>query len=235
LPHAQVEGYGDGVSFTSLARDHPAPGSLVMKRTTPVAWIAAVLLAAGAVSAEDFQAGVAAAKRGDFEAARAAWQPLAEQGDAASQYNLAMLHARGDGVEVDLEEAARWFEKAAAQGQVEAQARIGAMYARGLGVEQDYAKAAQWLQAAAEQHHVISQYELGVLYANGDGVERNAETAYFWFTLAARQGFPAAMKGQIRLRSNMPDAQAGMLEMRADEWLEEHLDKATTVPGASGG
>ena len=43
-----------------------------MKRTAHLTWIAAALLLAGAASAQDFQAGVAAAKRGDFEVARAA-------------------------------------------------------------------------------------------------------------------------------------------------------------------
>jgi len=205
-----------------------------MKRTLRIACIAAALLALGAASAQDFKDGVAAAKRGDFGEARAVWTALAEAGDPASQYNLAMLYARGDGVEADLAAAARWFRKAAEQGQVEAQARLGGMYAHGLGVEQDYAEAARWFTRAAEQHHKISQYELGVLYGNGDGVPRDNVAAFFWFTLAARQGFPPAMKAQIRLRQSMGPAQTGAVELRVDEWLQQRLD-APGAPTSSGG
>ena len=203
-----------------------------MKRILLSAWLAA-LACAGPAHAQDFQAGVAAAKRGDFDEALVQWQPLAAAGDAASQYNLGMLYARGDGVAEDLAEAARWFEQAAEQGQVEAQARLGSMYARGLGVEQDYARAARWLAKAAEQHHAISQYELGVLYGNGDGVPRDATTAYFWFTLAARQGLPPAMKAQIRLRQTLGPAQTGAVEIQADDWLRERLDASGSPRGSS--
>jgi TPR repeat protein len=197
-----------------------------------IARLAALLcLAAAPVLAQDFQDGVAAAKRGDFHAAMQVWEPLAENGDAASQYNLGMLYARGDGVDEDLAEAARWFRRAAERGQVDAQARLGGMYARGLGVEKDRVEAARWLRAAAEQHHTISQYELGVLHANGDGVPRDPVAAYFWFTLASRQGFPPAMKAQIRLRQSMGPSQTGAVELRVDDWLKERLDAAPAAPG----
>ena len=81
----------------------------------------------------------------------------------------------------------------------------------------------RWLTRAAEQHHAISQYELGVLYANGDGVPQDQVAAFFWFTLAARQGFPPAMKAQIRLRQSMGPGQTGPVEMRVDDWLKERL------------
>ena len=40
----------------------------------------------------------------------------AEQGDPAMQYSLGALHHNGEGVEKDLEQAARWFRAAAEQG-----------------------------------------------------------------------------------------------------------------------
>ena len=206
-----------------------------MNRIIRIACLAAVLAGAGLAHAQDFQDGVAAARRGDFELAMQQWRPLAESGDAASQYNLGMLYARGDGVDEDLAEAARWFQKAAEQGQVDAQARLGGMYARGLGVELDYEQAVRWLTRAGEQHHAISQYELGVLYANGSGVAQDREAAYFWFTLAARQGLPSAMRGQIRIRQGMSDAQVGTIELRADDWLQERLGAVPPATGRSGG
>lgn len=59
---------------------------------------AALLLFSMAISASDFQAGLDTYNHGDFAAALKEWQPLAEQGDANSQYNLGLLYALGKGV-----------------------------------------------------------------------------------------------------------------------------------------
>lgn len=180
-------------------------------------------LIAGVSAAQDFKAGHAAASRGDFAAAIAHWQPLAQRGEPGAQYNLGMLYGRGDGVPKDLAVAAKWFLAAAEQGQVDAQARIGAMYARGLGGEQDYRQAARWLNEAAQHHHANAQYELGVLYANGQGVPQDSSSAYFWFALAALQHQPNAMNAQLELRERMPGAEVGMVEEKARKWLEETI------------
>ena len=197
--------------------------------------LALAMLAATAL-AQDFAAGRDAAGRGDFATALENWKPLAEGGDAASQYNLAMMYARGEGVEKDLATAGRWFLAAAEQGNVEAQARIGAMYARGLGVEQDYQKAARWLHDAAQRHHAHAQYELGVLFANGQGVPRDESNAYFWFTLAGLQHQHNAMNAQIDLRERLAPAQVQMVEQQVRDWLEKRIGaKFEPPPGAADG
>lgn len=179
-------------------------------------------LAGGAGAAEDFAAGLAATEAGDYERALAVWRPLAEAGDAASQFNVGMMHARGEGVAKDYAEAARWFRKAAEQGEVQAQARLGGMYARGIGVERDDREAADWLYRAAEQHHVESQYDLGVLYAKGDGVRRDYEAAYFWFTLAGLQKFSPALAIKDEMRPHMSPDQIMMIEQQVQDWLAKH-------------
>lgn len=173
-------------------------------------------------AAEDYAAGVAAAETGDYERALAVWLPLAEAGHAASQFNVGMMHARGDGVAKDYAEAARWFRMAAEQSQVQAQGHLGGMYARGIGVERDYREAARWLDAAATQHHKESQYELGALYANGQGVEQDYGAAYFWFTLAGLQRYIPALAAKDEIRPYLHPAQITMVEQRAEEWLQEN-------------
>ena len=175
----------------------------------------------GPLFAQDLQAGAEAARRGDYATALAEWRPLAESGDAAAQFNVAMMYARGDGVREDFAEAARWFRLASEQGQANAQARLGGMYARGIGLEKNYPEAARWLTLAAEQHHAESQYDLGALYANGNGVAQDYTTAYFWLSLAALQRFFPAMDAQARLRAFMVPAQIGMTEQMVREWLQE--------------
>ncbi len=125
------------------------------------------------VLAGPFEDGLEAFRQGDGAAARAAWEPLAEQGDASAQYNLGLLFETGAGLPVDIKQAARWFAASAAQGDSIAEMKMASLYAEGRGVAQDHAEAARWYQRAAEHDEPSAQFTLGTLYANGRGVEKN--------------------------------------------------------------
>ncbi len=84
-----------------------------MKRVTAFA-VLLVVLAAPAWA--DFSDGVAAYDRGDYATAFSEWKPLAEQGDAAAQYNLGIMYSNGRGVPQDHVQAVKWYRKAAEQG-----------------------------------------------------------------------------------------------------------------------
>jgi len=84
------------------------------------------------------QAGVDAYNRGDYETALKKFLPLAEQGDAAAQFNLGKMYRKGQGVSLDYAEAMKWYRLAADQGRAAAQNNLGGMYAEGRGVLQDY-------------------------------------------------------------------------------------------------
>jgi hypothetical protein len=99
----------------------------------------------------DFDAGMAAYKRGDYATAFREFKPLAEKGDAVAQYNLAQLYRRGEGVPQDYSDAFRWYRLAAAQGNAQAQYDLGITYANGEGVPQDYVQAHLWFNLAAAQ------------------------------------------------------------------------------------
>jgi uncharacterized protein len=93
----------------------------------------------------DFATGLAAYQKGDFTTAAKEWRTLAEDGDAASQYNLGLLYVDGHGVPQDYAEAVKWFRRAAEQGYTQAQHNLGAMYGSGQGVHRDYLEAYKWL------------------------------------------------------------------------------------------
>ena len=57
--------------------------------------------------AADFDKGLAAYKAGDFATALAEWKPLAEQGDASSQFNLGVVYDLGKGVLEDDDDLSR--------------------------------------------------------------------------------------------------------------------------------
>jgi len=99
----------------------------------------------------DFQAGVDAYKRGDYDTALKEFRLLAEQGDTSAQNNLGLMYGNGQGVPQDYQEAVRWFRLAAEQGFALAKNNLGAMYIDGKGVSTDYIQAYLWMTLAAEQ------------------------------------------------------------------------------------
>lgn len=99
----------------------------------------------------DFNGGVAAYMRGDYSTAAQQLVPLAESADHAySQYFLGAMYAKGQGVEQNLETAAKWYRSAAEKGVSSAQYRLGLMYRDGQGVPQDNEQAYAWLSVATK-------------------------------------------------------------------------------------
>jgi TPR repeat protein len=112
--------------------------------------LAAVFAVAFALGAEaDFDAGVAAYRRGDFDTALFEFTPLAEAGDAIAQFTLGYMHQFGEGVPRSDAQAARWYALAAEQGHPLAQYNLGILYQDGRGVAQDNVTAYMWLDLAA--------------------------------------------------------------------------------------
>jgi TPR repeat protein len=99
----------------------------------------------------DFQAGMAAYERGDYEAALREWRPLAERGGVEAQFNLGLLYYHGKGVPADAAEAHAWYLKAAQGGYPRAQYRVAEMYEHGDGIREDLIQAHFWFRVAGER------------------------------------------------------------------------------------
>ncbi|MEX4056507.1 sel1 repeat family protein [Haemophilus influenzae] len=127
-------------------------------------------------------------KQKDFKAMLAIIQPLAEQGDAISQFLLGGMYEEGLGVKQDYFEAVKWFRKAAEQGYAKAQASLGSMYYKGHGVKQDYFEAVKWYRKAAEQGDAKAQFIVGGSYLLGKGVQVNKSLAKEWLGKACDNG-----------------------------------------------
>ena len=96
-----------------------------MKKAKTI-FLAGVLFLLGSAPAyADFEAGLEAYKRGDYETALREFKPLAEQGIAEAQFNLGVMYVTGQGVPQDNKEAAKWYRLAAEQGVAEAQFNLG--------------------------------------------------------------------------------------------------------------
>ena len=112
----------------------------------------------------------------------------AEQGHVPSQYNIGVMYKKGQGVDINFKEAAKWYLKAANQGYTEAQYNIGVMLYEGKGVEQNYKEAFNWFLKAANSGNVKAQGFLGSMYIDGKGVEPDFDQAVYWYKKGAEQG-----------------------------------------------
>jgi hypothetical protein len=101
---------------SEISRETCPKSEAQMNRVLNSAILALTLLFSGAVSAQDFQIGLIAARIGDFATALREWTPLAEQGNASAQLNLGVLYAKGEGVLQDFVYAHLWSNIAAANG-----------------------------------------------------------------------------------------------------------------------
>jgi hypothetical protein len=107
-------------------------------------------LAVAAPARADFEAGVAAARAGDYATALREWQPLAESGNRDAQFNLGLLYENGLGVARDDASALAWYRRAAERGDAGAQYNVGEFYAFGRGVAPNDVLAVAWITVAEE-------------------------------------------------------------------------------------
>lgn len=153
----------------------------------------------------NFERGMAAVKRGDFKAALKDLKPLAAQGHAEAQYNLAILYDFGRGVSKNPLDAEKYYKLAAEQGLAAAQTDLAVLYAAGDRLPLSYRKAAKWARLAAEQGEVRAIKTLGDLYAGGLGVTRDNVAAHVWWTRASAKGDRDAEKNIYKLEDKMTE------------------------------
>jgi len=130
-----------------------------------------------------------------FDANTVRGRDLLQRSALAGDTDAALLLGqayRGEGLEINLHEAARWYEEGAKNGDSRAQYNLGLMYAKGEGVRQDWNMARRWIQAAAEKSHVDAMIWMGQAFHEGYGVPRDYKEAYRWSKQAAAQGAPEA-------------------------------------------
>ncbi|HJF72905.1 MAG TPA: sel1 repeat family protein [Gallibacterium anatis] len=115
-----------------------------------------------------FQQAVDAYERSDFITALQLWKPLAEQGDANAQFNLALMYEDGKGVKQDYFQTVKWYQKAAEQGNAKAQFNLGIMYSLGQGVKKDRNLAKMWVSKACENGYQKSRCDVYRMLNEGE-------------------------------------------------------------------
>ena len=120
------------------------------------------------VAALDFKDGLDAYRRQDWPTAVKVFTLLADRGDARSQFALAMMYDRGEGLANDDRKALEWYTKSAEAGYAKAQLNLGFMYERGEGVAKDTEQAHRWFREAATQGNPEAFAHLSELASGGD-------------------------------------------------------------------
>ena len=171
-----------------------------------------------------YDEGLEAANRGDYATALAEWRPLAEQGNASPQFNLALMYNQGWGVPQDHAEAAIWYRRAAAQGHPKAQYNLALMYDYGEGVALDDAEAVRLYLEAANQGHIGAQYNIGAMYFTGEGVAADYVQAYMWSSIAAALGDDESRQNRDIVARDMTSAEIAEAQSLARQWLEAYQE-----------
>ena len=145
----------------------------------------------------------------------------ARQGDAQSQYALALLYEYGGGTIVrDQKKSLQFLRKSADKNVAGACLYLGIKYEHGNGVGQDYKKAICYYLCAASQDWTMAQFFLADFYAQGKGVKKSELTALAWLGLAREHGYPKADTEFLQLQK-----QLGMSDLTVLATMQEKLMK----------
>lgn len=195
-----------------------------------IAFVAVVLVSPSVLA--DFDAGLAAAKRGDYHKALTEWMPLAKAGDAEAQYDIGWMYAYGHGVPQDYGTALDWYRKSAAQGNLSAISNIGRLYQNGLGVAEDEAAAVQWYRLAADGGNSVAQYNLGTMYLRGSGIPQSDRDAHLWLSLALESDLPDQFRGDAKRDIRVVEAHMSADEIAESQRLAQawRPQKPTRIP-----
>ena len=170
-----------------------------------------------AEESSNYDAGIAAYKRGHYDVAIYDFEQRVVQGDPVAQFCLAFMYKHGKGVPQNFQNAIEWYIKSAEQGYVPAQNDLGIIYSRivekkefsyeeiekeGLeSVIMSYSmKSVESFTEAANRNNAIAQFNLALVdrlvashYPEGskDYLEWSQQ-ALLWYKKAAEQDYDPA-------------------------------------------
>ncbi len=172
--------------------------------------------------AQGHNSGFEATQSADLASTPSEWRRMAEQGQAAAQYNLGIIYEYGRGVRQNDVEAAKWYRKASVQGVSVAQYKLGIMYDNGWGVPPSDTEAVRWYSNAAEQGHPLAQHDLAFMYVAGTGVAQDYLRAYMWLNIAVARGNNLMIKHLNSISEHLTSAQIVEAQQMVREWMENH-------------
>ncbi len=192
-----------------------------MRTSRMLAAVSAILLTT-VTWAGDYDKAVQAFQSADYDTALSIWQPLAEAGDAQSQFQLGHMYANGFGVMMEDASALKWYQMAADQGHGKAQCNLAVMHQNGWGVPQSEEEAMRYYRLAAEQGLVEAMQALGRHYAMDFSEEYDPVKAYKWYSIAAKFGDIDAKTHLDSVAEKMTAEQVADAQSQVEIWAAGH-------------
>lgn len=147
--------------------------------------------------------GYYAIKAGNYEKAFKFYEPLAAQGNARAQNDLAIMYNKGLGVKKNSQKAIKLWKLSAEKGYSRAWVNLGAEYVKGDIILQNFDEAFRLFKLASDKGDRFGQNWLARMYETGRGVNKNLKQANRLYTLAAKQGLDYAKKKLILLKNKL--------------------------------
>ncbi len=135
----------------------------------------------------------AMAREADGEKRISLLTTAAEAGSIEAICELAECYSDGNGVNEDLELAAKLWKQGADAGSSEATGRLGVCYVLGQGVDKNQEKGVELLERAVKEGNARAMNELGSCYCYGVCVEQDDERAVELWKASAKMGYTPAM------------------------------------------
>ncbi len=136
------------------------------------------------------------------------WMAEAEQGDANAMCWVGICYHKGQGVEQDDTEAAKWYIRAVEAGSPTAMLILGKCYMAGIGVPKDRTLGLQWVRQAADCDYQkakdwlavnlpklqAEKFERARMLFTGIGAEKDVKTALRLYEEVAEEDLVAAQE-----------------------------------------
>ena len=174
-----------------------------------------------------YYAGQVEGKRDPFAAIKWFRAASGEEGGKLPFYPayvyLAKIYENGEGVPVNLPEAARYWTAAAAQREPTALYTKGKMLIEGVGVGKNYFEGFTLLLRAADQWQIDAIYMLAQIYANGNFAhDRNDLEATKWIQIAASKD-ERYRKLADQMNAKLSPADQKKARAASVNWMRAHM------------
>lgn len=133
-------------------------------------------------------AGIEAARKGDYKQALSMFNTACDQGNPAGCFGVGVMFMYGAGVESDTQKAIKYYQKGCAGGDPTACANLGMIYDEAPNMGNNKQKAAEMYMTGCAGGDVDACNNIGWAYANGSGVPKDLNKALQYYRFACDAG-----------------------------------------------
>lgn len=135
------------------------------------------------------EAGIAAAKEGDYKTAFKLFAKSCDEGNPAGCFAIGTMYMNGVGIATNIQKAQRYYEMGCSGGDATACANLAMIYDYQKNAdENDKEKAAQLYMTGCQGGDVLACNNLAWMYANGEGVPKDYFKSIQYYKYACEAG-----------------------------------------------